>query len=119
MSFHHEPLQIVKKVWGMEEWLVNDTYCAKKMTVVPGFQCSLHFHQKKTETFHILEGSLRLTVGGSTEMLTPGMTVTIFPGQLHRFSSMSRERSCVFLEISNHHDDADVTRLEESCPLSS
>jgi hypothetical protein len=41
-----------EKVWGEEQWLVNTgAYCGKRMLLKKGFQCSLHHHKIKDETF--------------------------------------------------------------------
>ena len=50
----------VDKLWGSEEWLVNDEvagYCVKRMILKPGYVCSKHFHEIKDETFYVVEGS--------------------------------------------------------------
>lgn len=106
---------IVNKLWGCEEWLVNDDYCVKRMTLKPDCQCSLHYHEKKDESFYILEGRLDLTVNGVTHRLNPGDFYRIKPYDIHRFKTI--DDVCVFLESSTHHDDEDVVRLEPSKEL--
>lgn len=107
---------IVNKLWGTEEWLVNDSevgYCFKRMTLKPGCQCSLHYHNIKDETFYIVEGELLLSVDGINHRLQVGDYYRIKPGSLHRFKSANNS-PVVFLESSSYHDDNDVVRLEES-----
>ena len=56
-----EKVQLVAKVWGHERWLANDEkYCCKTLTLKKGYQCSLHYHKLKDETFFVLDGRLRL-----------------------------------------------------------
>ena len=56
-------INFVKKNWGNEEWLVNsEKYCAKFLNLVRGFQCSVHYHIIKDETFYVLEGAIKLHV---------------------------------------------------------
>mgnify|MGYP006273666969 CR=1 FL=1 len=43
-----------------------------------------HYHKNTTEIYYILEGSGYLEVGDDTLELTPGMTVKIEPGTVHR-----------------------------------
>jgi hypothetical protein len=51
----------VVKLWGSEDWLVNDDfYCAKYLNLNRGFECSLHFHVLKSETFYTLGGVIKL-----------------------------------------------------------
>lgn len=51
----------VKKVWGSEDWLVNnDKYCAKFLNLDRGAECSVHYHAVKDETFYVLAGEVEL-----------------------------------------------------------
>jgi mannose-6-phosphate isomerase-like protein (cupin superfamily) len=108
---------IVKKAWGVENILVNEPeYCAKNLRIYPGKKCSLHYHEQKKETFIVESGLVRLEqrdVRGMPidELLKPHEQRTILPGTPHRFSS---EYGAVILEVSTHHEDSDVTRLEPS-----
>jgi mannose-6-phosphate isomerase-like protein (cupin superfamily) len=112
----NKPL-FVKKAWGSEKWLVNEPeYCAKILCINPGFRCSLHYHKIKKETFIVQSGVVRLEQRGVRgeeidETLIEGDTRTIMPKTPHRFSSFN---GATILEISTHHDDADVVRLTDS-----
>ena len=51
-------LNIVDKVWGREEWIVNnEKYCGKKLILKKGYSCSMHHHKIKDETFYILSST--------------------------------------------------------------
>lgn len=115
-----EDRTFVAKLWGLEEWLVNnDSYCAKLLWITPGFQCSLHYHPVKCETFVALDGLIRveyyvdkqkfdtLLVGRNRD------TLTLPPNTPHRFWSMGGEGG-LLLEVSTTHSDTDVIRLEDS-----
>lgn len=104
----------VKKVWGSEEWIVNRDYCGKLLWLNRGYQCSLHYHKIKHETFYLLDGLVWMTVNGTSFLLQPGESVEIEPCTQHRFAG--RQNSLI-LEVSTHHDDDDVYRLEESGPV--
>lgn len=104
------------KLWGTERWLVNDPergYCVKEMTVLPGFQCSLHYHDIKDETFYVVMGTLMLNVDGIMHRLEVGDWYRIKPGSIHRFHATGGV-ACTFVEASTFHSDEDVVRLEES-----
>jgi len=112
----------VKKIWGSEEWLVNnDKYCAKYLNLVKGFRCSLHYHAMKDETFYILEGIVKLelepTIGTDlvTYKLVKGEQIRIYPWILHRFTSLSK--TAKILEVSTTHKDEDSYRKEKSGPV--
>lgn len=115
-----EDRPFVSKLWGFEEILVNgDKYCAKLLWITAGFQCSLHYHLVKTETFIALDGLTRVEYHeGNTrfETLLSGRrrdTLTIPAGTPHRFWSMGSTGS-LLLEVSTTHSDDDVVRIEPS-----
>ncbi len=107
-------VKYVEKVWGREEWLVNeDQYCAKYLYVNQGASCSMHLHPVKKETFICLSGDLSVEIDRIFYDLTPDMKpVTILPSVPHQF--FGRGLNNVLLEISTHHEDSDVVRLSES-----
>ena len=103
---------IKEKVWGTEIWIVNnDKYCCKYLHLNKGAVSSYHRHLQKTETFLCIEGKVRLTIEGKEYNLTE--PITIEPHQYHKFEGVEK---AVLLEMSTHHDDNDVERLEESKP---
>lgn len=114
-------VNVVPKMWGTEHWIVNnDKYCFKVLTVNPGFQCSLHYHKKKEETFIVYDGEILLEQRDVRafpyeEVLGAGMQRHIEPRTPHRFQA--RNGVALVLEISTHHDDTDVVRIEESKKL--
>jgi len=118
-SQHHQ----VEKAWGREIWLENNPlYCAKFLVVNPGWECSLHCHNVKTETFIVLEGTMNLRTidlegHQQNKTLAAGEKHTMFPGHYHQFSSSSRAVPALLLEVSTQHRDADVRRLIESRKL--
>jgi mannose-6-phosphate isomerase-like protein (cupin superfamily) len=107
----------VRKEWGVEHVICNEPeYCAKFLIIEPKMRCSLHYHRVKKETFWVKNGMVRLEQRDPRgvpidELLAPGESRTIQPLTPHRFSSML---GAVILEVSTHHDDADVVRLEKS-----
>jgi len=113
-------IAVVGKKWGSEHWVTNEAeYCGKFLEIYPGFQCSLHYHPIKKETFHVTRGFVTLEqrdVRGVpfSEVLGPGDTRTIMPKTPHRFRSVE---GATILEISTHHEDSDVVRITESGPI--
>jgi rfaE bifunctional protein kinase chain/domain len=113
--FSLESIQTIKevpKLWGYEKWIVNnDKYCCKQLVLKKGYQCSLHCHNVKDETFLISKGTVRLEVGDDVKILREGNFLRILPGTFHRFTGLE---DSVIIEVSTFHDDADVVRKEES-----
>jgi D-lyxose ketol-isomerase len=120
LGFYAE--KIVPKLWGVEYWIVNtEKYCLKFLKIIPGVQCSIHCHQKKDETFVGVSGYVILSFHNSVtkeqtggEGIGPGDTFQILPGQYHSF--YANNVSWV-MEVSTHHDDEDVVRIQESRKL--
>jgi len=109
-----EQLKYIDKVWGEEIWLVNGEYCGKLLVIDNKAQSSYHFHRNKTETFFCIEGYCTLIVEGKEELLAPfTRPKTIMAGEKHKFCSITPS---VILEISTHHEEADVVRLTDSKP---
>jgi mannose-6-phosphate isomerase-like protein (cupin superfamily) len=118
-----EEREYVAKMWGMEEILVNnDKYCSKLLWITPGFQCSLHYHEIKQETFIAIDGLTRVEyiVGNKKyDTILVGWrrdVLTLPPKTPHRFWSLGGDGS-LLLEVSTPHSDTDVTRIEPSRPL--
>lgn len=115
--------ELVKKLWGYERVIVNHAlYCGKILTVIPnGTACSLHYHIKKHETFHVLRGELLIQTCGRDKqfapqslVLHPGSTLVLPPWTAHRF--WAEKEVCDFLEISTHDEPEDSIRLIKSGP---
>ena len=120
MSFLNFPCEaIVKKAWGEERVLVNlPHYCAKLLIIHPGWRCSEHRHLKKNESFIVLDGSCVVGVGHRQTMAFLGHRIDIPVGTWHWFGVEGpAEHTCTLLEVSTHHDDADVERRRESEPF--
>lgn len=108
-------MKAVSKVWGSELWIVNnDLYCGKMLTLTKGWQGSKHYHKRKTETFYVLTGFIRLELDSLVLFLSYGSSVTIPPRTLHRFAGMENSQ---IIEFSTTHDDDDTYREIESGPL--
>lgn len=107
---------VVQKLWGREEWIVNnEKYCGKKLIFYPGYQFSLHFHKVKEETFYLVKGSVILELvdaGNKIErLLEVGDIAHVKPYVQHRITALT---DAEVIEFSTHHMDEDSYRIEES-----
>ncbi len=110
--FREEDRRIHRKLWGEELWIVNnDRYCGKRLLLKAGWQCSLHWHRFKQETFFVATGWVRFENGVERFDLGPGQQTTVYPGIKHRFAGLT---DAVIFEFSTTHDESDVERLEQS-----
>ncbi len=111
-GMHIDDLNIYSKVWGYEKWIENnDKYCSKILVLNKGYQCSLHYHKNKDETFLILKGKVRVEAGSEILTMTAGNFIRILPGVKHRFGGLEDSE---ILEISTHHEESDSYRVEDS-----
>jgi mannose-6-phosphate isomerase-like protein (cupin superfamily) len=102
----------VDKVWGSEEWIVNnDLYCGKILNLNKGYQCSMHYHKNKHETFYLLEGRILIELEEGNRVMNPGDVQILPPQTKHRFTPIIDSR---IIEFSTHHEDSDTYRDEKS-----
>lgn len=114
---------ITEKVWGREIQLCNESnYCSKLLVLKPRYQSSLHRHTLKHEEFFLLDGYVIVEWVDDdgqpqSKELNIGDSFKVRARTWHRFKSDTRWGESVLLEISSHHDDSDVERMEESGPI--
>lgn len=104
----------VNKVWGKEEIVVNiNQYCLKFLHLNRGYQCSLHHHKIKDETFYISEGTVLMEYSYPNEtelhekVMSKGDDIRIRPNMRHRFTGLE---DSVIIEISTQHFEHDSHR---------
>jgi len=105
---------ISPKVWGHEEWIINEAaYCGKKLVFKAGYSCSLHYHKIKDETWFVVSGKVfvEVIVGDkkTERVMTPGDVQQIKPGVIHRINALANSE---VMEFSTHHMEEDSYRIE-------
>jgi quercetin dioxygenase-like cupin family protein len=110
---------VVPKVWGREEWIVNnEKYCGKKLIFNQGFRLSLHYHKVKEESFFVLSGTIYVElIDGDVRVdriLIPGDIVHVKPYVQHRITALT---DAEVMEFSTHHMDEDSYRIEVGGPV--
>ena len=106
---------VVLKPWGWEKiWAHTDKYVGKILHINPGHRLSVQYHEVKDETIHVLSGILLLytTKFQIEHTLTAGMSLRIFPGDIHRFEAPANGEPVVLLEASTPELD-DIVRIED------
>lgn len=107
----------VKKTWGYEEVLHNGDYCAKLLVYTERIASSLHYHQRKHETFYIASGIFEITIGipgadsATVRLRGVGEHVVLPPKTVHRIRCVEPG---VIVESSSHDDPDDCVRLVPS-----
>ena len=111
-----KPVQEVKKGWGKETWIHNDEdYCGKLLYLTKDKKCSLHYHEKKKETFYILKGKVKMELYEGFKNkekfeMNEGDVLVLLQGTLHQFTGIE---DSIILEISTQHFDSDSIRVSQ------
>lgn len=108
---HHYGIDRFNEVGLTLITVVNRGYCKKLLVSLPNQFHPEQYHNQKEETFHILYGTVDITLDGSTSSYGPGDVVNIEPGVRHAFVSPS---GCVIEEISSTHFVNDSFYTDES-----
>lgn len=113
---HEQLAAFIPKEWGHEEWIVNHPgYCGKRLVFKGEYQCSMHHHKIKTETFYVLAGNVYLEteLNGvkNTRVMTPGDIAHIPPFMWHRLTALV---DAEVMEFSTFHMEEDSYRCTKS-----
>ena len=107
--------QTYLKGWGSEVWLINcHDYCCKFLDFKNNSHGSMHFHDKKHETWYVLSGKVSVSwIDSSTAMrhskiLGQGDMIDIPRLQTHQVHALEDSR---ILEVSTQHFEADSYRV--------
>ncbi|MCK5020978.1 MAG: N-acetylneuraminate synthase family protein [Candidatus Peribacteraceae bacterium] len=108
---HHYGIEKIEKTGAIIINCINREYCKKLIVVLPGQSHPIHYHKKKEETFHVLCGSLDLTIDTELSKGLPGDTFTVNRETPHSWSSTF---GAIFEEISTTHYKNDSYYEDES-----
>jgi sialic acid synthase SpsE/mannose-6-phosphate isomerase-like protein (cupin superfamily) len=113
---HHYGIDKFEK-WGAAILnFINREYCKKLIILLPGQKHPFHHHDKKEETFQVLNGSVQVVLDGEKKLLKSGDILTVERGASHSFAS---KEGVIFEEISTTHyknDSFYVDKKIESNP---
>jgi len=102
--------------WGEFETLAEgDDFKVKKLTVSPGGILSLQSHKHREETWVVIQGEAKVTVGDRTAHLSPGSRVAIEIGEIHRLEN-SGEETLIVIEVQYgaYLGEDDIIRYEDN-----
>tara|TARA_B100001057_G_scaffold501298_1_gene623465 strand:+ start:5931 stop:7478 length:1548 start_codon:yes stop_codon:yes gene_type:complete len=96
---HHSGIKNFEKVGCYLFNIVNKEYAKKLIVMLPNQKHPLHFHKKKSESFIILHGALKLVDNKIKYSLKPGDIVHLKKSSWHKFTAGNK--GCIFEEISS------------------
>lgn len=106
---------IVKKLWGYENFVINEDFCAKILHFYKGQSGNFHAHVEKFEIFVVAFGAFKFTTADPTSgelqetIVNKGDQIILRPGTGHKLEAL--EDSEIF-EASTHHKDEDTFRVK-------
>ena len=104
-----------RRPWGRYTVLLEETgFKVKRIEVFPGKRLSLQRHGRRSEHWHVVKGSARVTVGEGDRRLESGDSVDIPAGKKHRVENVGRE-ALLFIEIQqgDYLGEDDIERFED------
>jgi len=101
---HHYGIEQFDKFGLTMITVVNREYCKKIMVMLPGQTHPEQHHKEKDETFHILYGTISLSLDGVASDRKSNDVVVIPRGVKHQFTTRS---GAVIEEVSSNHNRDD------------
>lgn len=111
-----KPMSRNQKGWGYEIWVHNSPeYCGKVLVVYAGKKSSLHYHERKQETFYVKSGRVWMrTVDENGEEfrfeMVSGDVLEIPISFKHQFGGIAEVSEII--EFSTQHFESDTIRTE-------
>ena len=101
--------------WGRYEVLQDsENFKVKCIYVLPGTRLSYQRHQKRKEHWFIVSGVATVVLDGQTFTRSPGQTVDVQVGQLHRIgNSGSEELTFIEVQTGTYFGEDDIERIED------
>lgn len=105
---------IVDKPWGkVVTYALNQPSSVRVITVEPGQETSVHFHQLRDEMWVVLDPGLTITIGNRVVEAAPGDEFTVSSETAHRITNRGEARGRV-LEIAYGYTlEDDSQRLQD------
>ena len=101
--------------WGYYLVLLEDAgYKVKQFVVKPGSRLSLQRHRHRSEHWQVVRGEGVVTLGKETVRLSPGGSIDIPLGELHRVESVGEENLVVIeVQRGEYVGEDDIERFED------
>ena len=101
--------------WGTF-YVIHDeaNYKIKRIEVNPGHRLSYQYHNKRSETWIIIEGEALITLNGNTKKYKSGETIVIKQGDKHRVENQ-KSLKLVFIEVQTgeYFGEDDIVRIKD------
>lgn len=133
MALRFEPVT-EDKVWGKVQHIFASPHAGVSCLIVKaGYQCSIHYHEKRGNLFTVLEGEIVVETFECTPRipfdlanvvrfkrikLTPGRSYSVDPLIWHRFKVIQSGRVVeVYWNALGDVDQKDIVRFDQGGPI--
>jgi mannose-6-phosphate isomerase-like protein (cupin superfamily) len=105
---------IVDKPWGrVVTYALNQPSSVRVVTVEPGAETSIHYHQMRDETWVVLDPGLQLEIGEQTIEAEPGAEFVIPAEEAHRIRCTGNAPGRILEIAYGYTSEDDSLRLED------
>ena len=104
-----------ERPWGRFYVIHNEKkYKLKRIEVDPGEKLSYQYHQKRSETWTIIEGKGIVTLEGESKICKAGDTILIPKEMKHRVENNGKKK-LIFIEVQtgDYFGEDDIVRLKD------
>ncbi len=105
---------IIDKPWGrVTTYALNQPSSVRVISVDPGQETSVHYHQMRDEMWVVLDPGLTLQIGNRVVDAQPGEEYMVSAETTHRISNRSATRGRVLEIAYGYTTEDDTLRLED------
>jgi mannose-1-phosphate guanylyltransferase / mannose-6-phosphate isomerase len=104
-----------RRPWGWFESLVaGDRFQVKRIQVVPGAALSLQSHHHRAEHWIVVEGTARVTIDDTVQLLSENQSVYIPLGAVHRLENPGKvPLTLIEVQTGSYLGEDDIIRYED------
>jgi len=104
-----------KRPWG-KFYVIHseDNYKIKRLEINPGQRLSYQYHNKRAETWIIIQGNPLITIDGLTKEFIEGATIVIPLGTKHRIENQGNA-DVILIEVQtgSYFGEDDIVRISD------
>jgi mannose-1-phosphate guanylyltransferase/mannose-6-phosphate isomerase len=101
--------------WGwFESLIIGDCFQVKRICVKPGAALSLQSHNHRSEHWIVVEGTAKVTIDNTINVLSEGQSVYVPVGAKHRMENPGKLPMVVIeVQIGNYLGEDDIVRYDD------
>jgi mannose-6-phosphate isomerase len=100
--------------WGYYEILnESDNHKTKYIYVDGGKRLSYQRHEKRHEHWFVVSGHPYVTINGQSRVMSPGHSIDIKAGDLHRIESQAGPVEFIEVQTGTYFGEDDIERVED------